>query len=554
MGLFDRLFNRGITNPQDTQNLQTGAWLPNRYIPGDLKLSPDETLSLSAVYGCLRVISEALATSPWKVFQREGEKRVLLQDDLVSYLLNVRPNPETTAQAFREVMAVQALVYGNSYAEIVFDGAGRVKELWAIPSEFVRPWRSRGSELVNVSRTETRMGINGEPLYLIQDRNASEMNQHYLPASNVYHLKALASVNQFLGDSPVGRASRAISLAHAAERYAINYYGSNATVGGVLELPRTFKDENEEKIFKEKFNASRSGVGQAFGTLFVGPGTKYSTVGHNAEESQVVQSRNFSVEDIIRYFGVPPHLVGVSISSQGYGRNLAELGMTFTRHTLAPWTKRFSQEADYKLFAQRAPWKFSEIDTTWLTHGDALARAQAMAVLRQNGVITANEWRESEGMNDIGDPGELFLVTNNLTIMEEENLEIVVDTPEEKAADDGDTAASEEGNQEPASSEKQAETETEQSDLVGATSTYSLILASHQKRLTARFADLQKKLKNGVLQEKMEHAKEWSRNLTSQQLQTAGLNPPPNWMAALDASENGGDAKKIAQSLEGIKQ
>jgi HK97 family phage portal protein len=397
------------------------------------------------------------------------------------------------------------------------------------------------------------MGIVGEPLYLIQDRNASEMNQHYLPAANVFHLKALASVNQFLGDSPVSRASRAISLAHAAERYAINYYGSNATVGGVLELPRTFKDEVEEKNFKEKFNASRSGVGQAFGTLFVGPGTKYTTVGHNAEESQVVQSRNFSVEDIIRYFGVPPHLVGVSISSQGYGRNLAELGMTFTRHTLAPWTKRFSQEADYKLFAQRAPWKFTEIDTSWLTHGDALARAQAMEVLRRNGVITANEWRDAEGMNDIGDPGELFLVTNNLTIMEEENLEVVKDTPEEKMADEGDTLAADEGSQEPGESDE-VEDEAEAPEMSGATAAYAVILASHQKRLNARFADLQKKLKNGVLQEKMEGAVEWSRTLTSQQLQTAGLNPPPNWMLALQSAEKGGDIKEIAKGLEGFKQ
>lgn len=386
MNLFARLFNRGKTEPFDP-NQQVSSWFPvSRFIPSNLSLTPEEQVSLSAVYGCVRVISEALASSPWNVYVRAEERRELLTDDPVAYLLNTRPNAEVTAQSFREAMVFQAMVHGNSYAEIVKDTAGRIVELVLIPTERVQ-----------VTRAET-----GELAYVVSQPSGDQL---VLLPSQVFHLRALSSVVGLMGDSVIARAAKAIAVAHASERFALNYYGSNATVGGILKIPRALKPD-EQASLEAGFNTDRAGVQKAFRTLALPPGTEFQPISHDADKAQVIPARQFSIEEVIRYFGVPPHLLGVSVASQGYGRNLNELGLTFSRHTLTPWKKRLEQEANFKLFPQRAPWKFSEIDFAWLTMGDAQSVASTFSIYLDKGVYSINEVREKLGENDIGPDGD----------------------------------------------------------------------------------------------------------------------------------------------------
>jgi phage portal protein BeeE len=89
------------------------------------------------------------------------------------------------------------------------------------------------------------------------------------------------------------------------------------------------------------------------------------------------------------------------------------------RDALTPWCRRLEQEADFKLMRQdRGPWKCTEIDTRPLLAGDAKSRADAYAIMRQNGIMSANEIRALEGMNDCGDDGDILLVQSNLTTVD----------------------------------------------------------------------------------------------------------------------------------------
>jgi HK97 family phage portal protein len=525
MSFLSRLFNRGgDTGREDPRRLQ--AWFPQRYVPEDLRLTPDEALSVSAVYACVRTISEALACSPWRVYLREGERRVELVDDPLFYVLNVRPNPETTAQAFKEALVAAALAHGNGYAEIVRDLAGRVKELWFIQPERVQVVRARGGEPVSVGGEVARQAEPLELLYWVtQPSGQAEIQpaRVYMSADQVFHLRALASVGQLMGDSPVGRAAKAVSVAHAMDRFALSYYGNGAQVGGVLKLSTVPRTPEEEASLRQKWNEQRAGVRNSFSTVFIGPGNEYTPLDVKMSDAQALESRQFSVEEIARYFGVPIHLLSVTAGSQGYGRNLDVLGLEFVRYGLQGWRNRLEQEANFKLFSQRAPWKFTEIDLSELTHGDFKTRADAFDVYVKNGVMSVNEVREELGLNDIGPEGDVHCISEPAPVRETSQ----------------DTGEAAQGTQDGAGGPNAG----------GVAAAYQLILAKHQGRLKGRYEELARTLKNGVLEEKMGHARDWSRVQTDKELQTAGLNPPPGWLQAIDAAEQGGDPTALARAL-----
>src|SRR5262245_48818722 len=114
------------------------------YAVAGLYLSPDEALSLAAVWGCMQAISNGVSPMKWGIFQPEagGKRKTLLVDDPRMWMLNTRPNPEMTAIAFREALLFQAIPWGNAYAEIVRDRRGLTAQLWPLFSDRVRPRRN----------------------------------------------------------------------------------------------------------------------------------------------------------------------------------------------------------------------------------------------------------------------------------------------------------------------------------------------------------------------------------------------------------------------------
>ena len=102
--------------------------------------------------------------------------------------------------------------------------------------------------------------------------------------------------------------------------------------------------------------------------------------------------------------------LGVPQAATGYGTNVSQLNLAFTRDTLQPWALRFSQEVTYKLFPQRAPWKEAAIDLSWLTKGTALECAQADEIRLRSGTRSINEVRDADGLNDIGPQGDEYRV------------------------------------------------------------------------------------------------------------------------------------------------
>jgi HK97 family phage portal protein len=394
------IFGRA-TSPDDPR--RSSGLLPIPWIPTDLRISVEESVQLSAVWGCIQVITTAIASSPWNVYEVSGTRRELKPDDPVAYLLNQRANPEITAIAFREAMMFGALAYGNAYAAIERDAANRVQALYPLWSDRMQLTRDREGRLV----------------YEYADFDGGKK---YLAPREVFHLRGPVSVSGLLGDSIVARAAKAAALAAAAERFSLSYLANGTIPSGVLTYPKNLLPEAKDTI-RAQWDEKMSGPKKGGKVVILEGGMKYEQVSADPDKAMLGPTQAWSLEQVARYFGVPLVLLGVESAAQGYGVNLSAMFLSFSRQTLRPWCLRCEQEGNTKLLSP-SPYRETTLDTEWLSRGDAKAQAETDEVRIRSGVMSVNEARQKQGLNTIGAEGELRFVSTSLTPLTTTLLEI----------------------------------------------------------------------------------------------------------------------------------
>lgn len=357
-----------------------------------LRLSDSQALSLSATWGCVTLLAKSVSQCDWNIYEPipGTKRRRMLLEDPRYYLLNTEPNPEMTAMAFREGMMLQAVAFGNAYAEIVPDGANRPREIWPLEVDRVTPRRTADWKL-------------------FYEYRAPSGDVVMLPPSRVFHLRG-PGVSALMGDNVIARAARVMAVAAAQERFSVDFFGRGAQLAGVLELPGTLGEKAHDQLRKEWEENHAGGGRRSFRPLILEAGMKFTSTTVSPKDASLVEDKSFSVEEICRFFGVPPHKI--QHLKHATFSNIEHSSIEFVRDALGPWAKRNSQEADRKLMALRMK---SEIDLEPLTRGDANSRAQAQASWRQAGIMTANEIRAMEGLDDVGAEGDVLLVQSALT-------------------------------------------------------------------------------------------------------------------------------------------
>lgn len=388
---FGSLFARAPGHGQDPRWQQ--RWVLPYPISG-LALTADELMSLSAVWACIDVIATSIAPCPWNVYQhRKSGTRDLVDDDPLVWLLNTRPNPDMTAMGLREAMLFTAIPQGNSYAEIVRDGGGRVAQLWPLPPDRVTPRR------------------HPETWELLYEYRQPDGELEYLTQREVLHIRG-PGLHGLMGDNIIARAAKSMSVAAAQERHAAAYFGQGANPGGVLEVPGELSEKRHKQL-QEDWAEKKKGPENAHKPMILEAGWKWTPIDTDAQKSQLVESRQFSVEEICRWFRVPPHKVQHLLRATF--TNIEHQSIEFVRDALRPWCRRQEQEVDYKLIRQdRGPLKTTTIDTSFLLMGDYQSRAAGYAIMRQNGIMSGNEIRHREGMNPMGPDGDVYLVNGTL--------------------------------------------------------------------------------------------------------------------------------------------
>ena len=372
-------------------------------------------MQTTAVYACVRILAEAVASLPLHVYeyQDDGGKK-LVHDHPLYYLLHDEPNPEMTSFVFRETLMSHLLIWGNAYAQIIRDGAGRVLGLYPLlPDKMDVQRDDRGN------------------IYYVYSRNSDEnpMFKEYgdirLKAEDVLHIPGLG-FDGLIGYSPIAMAKNAVGMTLACEEYGASFFANGANPGGVLEHPGVLKDPSK---VRESWNSVYRGVSNAHKIAVLEEGMKYQQIGIPPEEAQFLETRKFQINEIARLYRIPPHMVG-DLDKSSFS-NIEQQSLEFVKYTLDPWVIRWEQSLQRSLLLPGEKGKyFIKLNVDGLLRGDYQSRMNGYAVGRQNGWFSANDIREMENMNPIPDEqgGNLYLINGAMTKLEDAGAFAKTDT------------------------------------------------------------------------------------------------------------------------------
>lgn len=355
---------------------------------------PDTALQMIAIYACVRLLADSVARLPFITYRRrdDGGKERAPEHRLYD-LLHDQANPEMTAFKFRQTMMGHLLTWGNAYAEIEESDAG-VKALWPLRPDVMTLTRNDRRELEYHYRT-----ANGQTVIY--------------PFRSIHHWPGFG-FNGLVGHSPIWAAREAIGAAMATERYGAAYFGNGARAAGVLKHPGRLKPETAERI-KARWEQMHQGARNAHRIAVLEEGLDYQSIGIPPEDSQFLETRKFHRAELASLYGVPPHMIGDVERSTSWGTGIEQQSIGFVTYTLGSILVDIEQRTTMDLFRITAGKRahFAEFLVDGLLRGDARGRAEALAIQRQNGVITANEWRLIENRNPLPG-GDVLLVNGNM--------------------------------------------------------------------------------------------------------------------------------------------
>ncbi|MDP9192284.1 MAG: phage portal protein [Acidobacteriota bacterium] len=358
-----------------------------------INVTPDMAMKTSAVYACVRFIAETISTLPLHMYEvRAGGGKDRADDHPLADVISYQPNDSQTAVEFWEMIVGHAVLRGNGYAIIQPGRRGMSDQL--IP---VHPGRVTPKRLTN-----------GKVRYEItqEDNQPAEKYEQ----DEIFHLRGLSS-DGLTGLSPIALAKDSVGLSLAAESYGARFFSQNANPSGVLEHPGKLGDEAYKRV-RSSWQERNAGLENAHKTAILEEGMKWSQIGMTSEDAQFLETRQFQLSDIARWFRVPPHIIGDLVRSTN--NNIEHQGIEVVVYTIRPWCVRIEQVTRKSLIAEPKRY-FASFVLDGLLRGDSKNRADAFQTMRQNGVINADEWRAYENMNPIEDgSGQMYLQMANM--------------------------------------------------------------------------------------------------------------------------------------------
>ena len=357
-------------------------------------------MQMTAVYACVRILSEAIAGLPLHLYRYsdEGSKEKAVDNPLY-FLLHDEPNEEMTSFVFRETLMTHLLLWGNAYAQIIRNGKGSVMVLYPLMPNKMEVDRDENGQIIykyNRSKDEA---------------NTKEEGTVVLDSTDVLHIPGLG-FDGLVGYSPIAMAKNAIGMAIACEEFGSKFFANGASPSGVLEHPGILKDPAR---VRESWNAAYGGSANSHKVAVLEEGMKYTPISISPNEAQFLETRKFQINEIARIFRVPPHMVG-DLEKSSFS-NIEQQSLEFVKYTLDPWVIRWEQSLSRALLSQdEKRTYFFKFNVDGLLRGDYQSRMNGYAVGRQNGWMSANDIRELENMDRIPENlgGDMYLVNGNM--------------------------------------------------------------------------------------------------------------------------------------------
>lgn len=332
-------------------------------------------MQVSAVFACVRIISDAVANLPLKVFRRTAEGREEAPGHRVARLLRLQPYPgrAMTSHTWRGLVQTNVLLWGDHFSAIRYDNAARVVGLEALP-----PW--------DVSVEQTR-GVN---TYVVR-RGPGQVER--LDQEDVLHVPGIG----FDGVRGVSRISHfarnAISMAKLLEEQSARVHENAARPSGVVTAPKGISADGFKRM-RAQFEADNTGRANAGRVAFLDEGSTYTPFQMTPEDLVTLEHRRFQVAEIARIYGVPLHLLHETDKSTSWGSGIAEQNLAFLIYTLDAELSRIEAEINLKLFPTDE--YYAEFVRDALLAMNPIDAARVAQTEIGSGVLTINEYRRAK--------------------------------------------------------------------------------------------------------------------------------------------------------------
>lgn len=362
-----------------------------------VSVNEEKAIGLSAVYSAVRVISESLAVLPLQVFKRTSKGRDLMYDHPLYRILHDEPNTYQTAFTWRETGAAHQCLWGNAYSYIQRDALGRIFGLIPIEPSWMEP-------KLDTKRNKIFYVLNGKDV---------------IEQSNIIHTPAL-SFDGIKGKSPVQLARESYGLAFAQETYGAKFFGNGANLNGVITHPGKIS-EKALKNLQASWNKKYGGIDNAQKTAILEEGMKLEKMSVPPEEAQFLESRKFQINEVARWFRIPPHLL--ADLDRATFNSVEQLDIGFIKYSLSPWLKRWEQELNRKLLTEdEKKDHYIEFNVEGFLRGDVKTRTEYYSKMIASRVLNPNEVRRMENRNDY-EGGDEYANPNTTTSKEKESTD-----------------------------------------------------------------------------------------------------------------------------------
>ncbi|EQB2461932.1 phage portal protein [Escherichia coli] len=359
-------------------------------------VTADKIIRLSTVWACVRLLSESVSTLPLKIYERQSDgSRKLAQNNLAYQILCRRPNPEMTPSRFMLMIVASICLRGNAFVEKFFIGNKLVSMVPLLPQKMVVKRLDSGK--LQYTYTE-----NGVP--------------RIIPVDRMMHIRGFG-LDGVCGMMPTMAGVDVFGAAMSVDEAAAKIFENGLQSTGFLSSKTALNKEQRERLRKnlQSFIGSKNA-----GKLMVLENElTYQNVTMNPEAAQLLESRSFSIEEICRWFRVPPFMVGHTTKQSSWASSLEGMNMLFLTHTLRPLLVNIEQEISRCLLNSDED-LFAEFSVEGLLRADSAGRAAYYTSALQNGWMSRNDVRRLENMPPI-EGGDIYTVQLNLTQLK--NLE-----------------------------------------------------------------------------------------------------------------------------------
>lgn len=360
-------------------------------------INPDSALTIATVWACFRYLTQTVAILPWHVMKDGDNGAEIQKNNPIDWLIYKRPNPEWSSFQFRETLLHWALRWGNGYAEIERDTLGRPFALWPIHPERVKVCR------------DPETGV----LYYEVSNGAGGGAGIEIDAGDMYHLRGFGE--GVVGVNVIDYAAQSLGWAKAAQIFGASFFGNGATPTVVVKnkkglTPKGLEGQRAEfdQLYKGPYRANKA--------AFLDNDADISTISLNAAETQLIEVHQHLVEEICRWFGVPPHKVMHLLRATF--SNIEHQAIEVVVDSISPWVKRFEDETDFKLFGQNRRGLYTKMNLNALLRGDMKSRLEFYRGMVQIGAYSPNRVLELEDENTLGEDGDIHVMQSQFTTLD----------------------------------------------------------------------------------------------------------------------------------------